>query len=96
MKKPENFPDLVYPVCAIRDSLIGFYPATVEQSTQAAIRNFSMAVNSGNGSISFSPADFTLFHVGNFNSKKGTLEPLNPIEQLASGIQVYGEKNEKS
>lgn len=92
----DKFPDLVYPICAIRDSLTCFYPCTVEESIPAAKRNFSMAVNGQKGAVSFSPGDFTLFHVGNFNSKKGTIEPVFPIEQICSGLEVSGEMYEKS
>lgn len=91
----EDFPDLIYPVCAIRDSLSRFYPCTVEETTRAAIRNFSMAVN-GTGAVGFAPADFTLFHIGNFNSSKGTIEPVNPIVQLANGAELVGTNDEKS
>lgn len=90
----EEFPDLIYPICAVRDSLTRFYPCTVEESTRAAVRNFSMAIN-GSGALNFSPGDFTLFHIGNFNSSKGTIEAVTPIVQLASGLEVYGEKDEK-
>ena len=92
----ENFPDIIYPVCAIRDALTQFYPCSVEESLPAAKRNFSMAVNGAKGVIPFSPGDYTLFHVGNFNTKKGTIEPVCPIEQIASGLEVYGEVYEKS
>lgn len=92
----EDFPDLVYPICAIRDALSRFYPCTVEETTRAAVRNFSMAVNGASGAISFSPGDFTLFHVGNFNCEKGTIEPVSPIVQLASGLEVVGATDEKS
>lgn len=92
----EDFPDLVYPICAIRDSLAHFYPPTCEETTRSAVRNFSMAVNGASGSISFSPADFTLFHVGNFNVEKGTIEPVIPIVQLANGAEMVGVNDEKS
>lgn len=100
MKKPgpedtQNV-DLKYPVCSIRDVLSGFYPATVEQSTRTAIRNFAMAVNGNAGVIGFAPGDFTLFHIGYFNTEKGILEPLTPIVQLASGLEVYGAKDAES
>lgn len=91
---PEEMPDIVYPVCAIRDNQTSFYPPQVEQSLKAAVRNFSMAINSMNGVMSFSPGDFTLFHIGFFNSAKGTLEPVEPMVQLATGVEVFGEKHE--
>lgn len=98
MKKidSEQFPDLTYPVVSIRDNLTGFYPVNCEQSIESAKRNFSMAINSQSGVMGFSPADFTLFLVGYFNTKKGTIEPVYPIEQLVSGLEVYGDVNEKS
>lgn len=92
----EKYPDLIYPVVSIRDNCTGFYPCNCEQSIQAAKRNFSMAINSMQGVMAFSPADFTLFHVANFNVEKGIVEPVYPIEQVVTGLEVYGEKHEES
>lgn len=89
----EDFPDLIYPVCAIRDALSRFYPCTVEETTRSAIRNFAMAVNAMQGSVAFAPGDFTLFHVGNFNCEKGTVEAVYPIVQLANGLDLVGVKD---
>lgn len=81
-----------YPLTSIRDSKIGFYPAQCEESVESAKRNFSMAINNSNGLMGFAPGDFTLFHVADFDSEKGVVEPVIPIEELVSGLQVFVEK----
>lgn len=81
-----------YPITSIRDSKIGFYPVQCEESVESAKRNFSMAINNSNGLLGFAPGDFTLFHVADFDTEKGAIEPVSPIEELVSGLQVFIEK----
>lgn len=96
---PSNeFPDLIYPVCSIRDKLSRFYPISVEETEKAAIRNFAMVVNAFKSSsvISFSPSDYELYLVGYWNSDKGLLEPVSPLKLLANGSDLVGVKYEES
>lgn len=86
---------MIYPICAIRDAKTQFYPPQAEENTQSAIRNFAMAINNSTGLLGFSPGDFTLFHVGNFDTEKGQVDGVWPIEQLATGLDVYNVKDEK-
>lgn len=90
---------MIYPVCAIRDAKVSFFPPQTYETIPAAIREFSMAVNSasGRGAISFAPADFDMYHIANFDSEKGTIEAVSPIIQIVSGysVAVVGEKYEE-
>lgn len=86
---------MVYPICAIRDSKISFYPPTTEENTQAAIRNFSMAINNSTGLLGFSPGDFALFHIADFDNEKGEVTSIWPVEQLVTGLEVYNSADEK-
>lgn len=86
---------MIYPICAIRDQKTVFYPPMVEENTQSAIRNFAMNVNAGKGVLGFSPGDFALYHIGNFDSEKGVVEPVVPIDLLVNGNDVFGVNYEK-
>lgn len=83
---------MIYPVCAIRDSKIGFYPPTVEQSVPAAKRNFAMMINQSDGLTGYAPGDFDFYHVADFDTEKGEMSPVHPIIQLCTGLGVYNEK----
>lgn len=86
---------MIYPVCAIRDAKISFYPPQIEENKQAAIRNFAMAINNSTGLMGFAPGDFTLFHIADFDNEKGEVTSIWPVEQLATGTEVFGVSDEK-
>lgn len=86
---------MIYPVFAVRDAKTTFWPPQVEENEQSAIRNFAMMINQGTGVIAFSPNDFDFYKVAEFDSEKGTLSPLVPIELVVSGVNVVGVKYEK-
>lgn len=77
-----------YPMFAIRDSKVGFLPPTCDQSEQSAIRNFAYAINS-DGVMHFSPKDFDLFKVGEFDAEKGSITSCLPVN-ICDGLSVYG------
>lgn len=83
---------MIYPVCAIRDAKVGFYPPTVEQSVPAAVRNFAMMINNGDQLVGYAPGDFDFYHVADFDSEKGEVVAVYPIEQIATGLGVLHEK----
>lgn len=81
-----------YPVYSIRDQKVGFQPQLiVEQSDQSAIRGFSYAINGNEGLMNYSPSDFDLFRIGEFDTETGEFKSVNPVN-ICSGISVYGEK----
>lgn len=86
---------MIYPICSVRDAKTSFWAPQIYQSIPSAIRDFSMTINAGSGAPAFAPGDFDFYHLGEFDSEKGTIEPVTPIEQIASGYSVFGEKYEK-
>lgn len=83
---------MIYPMYAYRDSKVGFLvPPMCDQSDQSAIRNFSYAINGNEGIMNYSPADFDLFKIGEFNTETGELKVIMP-ENICSGISVFGDK----
>ena len=82
---------MIYPMYSIRDQKVGFMMPTCDQSDQSAIRNFSFAINGNNGLMNYSPKDFDLYKIAEFDDEKGEIKPLMP-ENICSGISVYSEK----
>lgn len=73
-----------YCIFSIKDSKVGFGVPYADQTLQSAVRGFSYMVN-GDNVQSFAPADFSLYHIANFDSELGILEPLLPPVILVSG-----------
>lgn len=78
-----------YPIFSYRDVKVGFLPPQCEQSEQAAVRGFAYAINSKDGIMNFSPKDFDLFKVGEFDTDNGQVTSCIP-ELVVSGTSVYG------
>lgn len=84
---------MIYPVFSYRDTKVGFMPPVCDQSEAAAIRGFSFAINSENSIMGFSPKDFDLYQVGEFDTETGVLTSIVPV-QIASGIGVFNGKKD--
>lgn len=83
---------MLYPVYSYRDNKYKFGMPIVDQNDETAIRGFAFAVNNRQGIMNFAPADFDLYKIGIFDSEKGTLEPVVPIQLIVSGSSVVGAK----
>lgn len=83
---------MIYPIYCIRDQKVGFQPQIiVEQSDQSAIRGFSYSINGNTGLMNYSPTDFDLFKIGEFDTETGKIDSVIPVN-ICSGISVYGDK----
>ena len=78
-----------YPLYSYRDIKIGFMPPQADTSDQTAIRGFSYAVNTKEGLMNFSPKDFDLYKVGEFDTETGQITGMMP-ELIVSGTSVFG------
>lgn len=83
---------MIYPMYAIRDVKTTFFPPQVAQNEEDAKRNFAMMVNNPSGVIGFSPKDFDLYFVGTFDTVKGELVSVTPIEFVVSGSAMVNEE----
>lgn len=81
-----------YGLYSIKDEKVGFTPPQCDQSDQSAIRGFSFALNNKDNIMNYSPADFQLYKIGEFDVEKGKVIPLVPIELVCSGSSVIGDK----
>lgn len=78
----------------VRDHKVEFLTPTFDVNDESAIRNFAYAINNGNGLMGFAAADFDLFKIGTFDSKKGFLDKSEfPVPLLiCSGSSILGAK----
>lgn len=76
---------MIYPMYSIRDVKTTFFPPQVAQNEEEAKRNFSMMVNNPQGVMGFSPKDFDLYFVGTFDTEKGVMVAISPIEFVVAG-----------
>lgn len=75
-------------VYSIRDRFTGFMSPVLEQSDPVAMRNFRMACDlqkRDSSVMAFSPGDFELCYIADFDSVAGVLTPVNPIEVICRG-----------
>lgn len=80
-----------YPVYCIRDSKVGFQPQLlIEQNDATAVRGFSYAINN-EGLMNYSPKDYDLFKIGEFEIETGKFESIIP-ENVCSGASVFEDK----
>lgn len=80
-----------YPVYSYRDNKVGFGSPVIDQNDNCAIRGFSYAINNHDGLMAFSPADFDLYKIGDFDTHSGMLIPCTPV-LIVSGSSVFGAK----
>lgn len=78
-------------IYAIHDALNGFGSPFVDTNDATAKRNFSFAVNNNND-MSFSPSDYDLYKVGEFDHETGVLIPLSTPLLIVKGISIFSAK----
>lgn len=79
------------PLYAIHDALNGFGSPFVDINDATAQRNFAYAVNNNND-MSFSPSDYDLYKVGEFDHEKGVLLPCSIPVLVVKGVSVFNAK----
>lgn len=79
-----------YPMYSIRDNKVCFGAPFIEQNDASAVRGFSQAINSGNGTMNYCPADFDLFKVAEFDADSGIVEAVPVPVLIVSGNSVFG------
>lgn len=62
-------------------------PIQCDQNDQTAIRGFAYAINNNNV-MNFSPKDYDLYKVGEFDVDKGVINALKVPVLIASGVNV--------
>lgn len=83
---------MIYPVFSIRDKYTTFMSPNIDQSVEAAKRGFAYAINNQPGIMQFAPSDYDLYKIGEFDSVAGKIIPLDAIEFICNGNEVFNEK----
>lgn len=88
---------MIYGVYVVRDAKTEFLTPTFDINDESAIRNFSYAINHTDGIMGFSPNDFDLFKIANYDASKGLLDKSDyPVpEFIVSGGSVFGVKDKE-
>lgn len=78
---------MIIGVYSMRDIVSGqFNTPTFEVNDAYAVRSFRYAINNNNF-YKYLPADFDLFKIGEFDTEKGSIKPMDPT-MLVSGLSV--------
>lgn len=80
------------PVYSIRDALNGFGSPFLDTNDASAQRNFAYAVNQNGDTMTFSPKDYDLYCLGEFDHDKGKFDLLPVPELVCTGMSVYNAK----
>lgn len=79
------------PVYSYRDAKAGFGTPICDQNDVTAIRGFSYAINNREGIMGFSPNDFDLYKIAEFDTEKGIMKGMTPV-LVVSGASVFNAK----
>lgn len=79
-----------YPVYAMRDIKAGFGVPEISQNDATMKRTFSYRLNQIGSEVAFSPADYSLFKIGEYDLDNGALEPCMPI-LICEGVDCVGD-----
>lgn len=77
-----------YPIYSYRDLKVAFGQPIVEMNDQTAIRGFAYAINQNQGLMNFSPKDYDLYRIGEFDAEKGILIPEKVPVLVMSGVSA--------
>lgn len=80
-----------FPVFSYRDKLNNFGAPIVESNELTAMRGFKMQMNNPEGMMNFSPTDFDLYRIGEFDPEKGTITSEKVPVLVLTGVNAIGE-----
>lgn len=81
---------MTYGVYSIRDHLGAFGTVFCHANENTAKRYVARLIANSDLDIGFSPADYDLFHVGDFDDASGLVSVVTPIEYICNGIDLVG------
>lgn len=77
------------PIYSIRDVHVGFMAPRIDSNDMTARRWFAFEINNRDGVMNFSPKDFDLYKIGEFEQETGQIFSCLP-ELVVSGVNVLG------
>lgn len=82
---------MIYGLYTYRDNKTSFGPVWHDFNDESAKRGFAMMMSNTSSIMGFSPADFDLFKVGEFDSANGQVTSIWPIKFVISGSAAFQE-----
>lgn len=83
---------MIYKVFAIRDKYTGFMSPAPDMTEESAKRQFAYTVNNNPGIMNFSPRDYDLYQIGEYDTTNGQITPLVPIKFICNGGELLNEE----
>lgn len=80
---------MIYGVYAYRDNKTFFGQIWNDYNDESAKRGFSVMMSNNDNIMGFSPADFDLFKIAEYDSENGQITPVWPIMYLMSGNAAF-------
>ncbi len=78
-------------VYAMRDKESGFMQPQVDTNHGTAKRNFAMMINNNPGVLGFSPSDFDLYYIGQYDIDSGRMIAADVPEFICNGASLVGD-----
>ena len=82
----------IYNLYSIKDKFTCFMNPAIGVNDDSAKRDFSFAINNNPGVMNFSPADYDLYRIGEFNKETGVLIQNKIPQFICNGLEVMNEK----
>lgn len=74
-------------ICCMRDQLTGYMNPFAVPNLKVAERDFKILINDDAQSLHYNPQHFDLYHLGEFDTDSGHLDPIEP-ELVLTGLSV--------
>lgn len=69
---------MIFNIYAVRDELLGFGAPVIRDNDAVAVRAFDNDVNFDNSPYAKHPNDYSLFHIGEFDTDSGDITASTP------------------
>ena len=79
-----------YGMYCLRDLYTTFGTPFCHANENSAKRYFARLVNTTDGDVSFSPRDYDLFHIADFDDSNGIISVVTPAEFICNGADMIG------
>lgn len=81
---------MTYGLYSIRDHYASFGAVFGHANQNTAKRYFARIVTNSDTDAAFSPSDYDLYHVGDFDDQSGVVSVVEPIEFICNGLDMVG------
>lgn len=87
---------MTYGVYSVRDHIGAFGTVFCHANENTAKRYVARLIGNTDTDLAFSPADYDLYHVADFNDATGVVDVVNPIQYICNGLDLVGGYRDES